>query len=181
MPHLITPDVRVRSSFAAAMAEFRAEGRGVPGDASMLGREFRDHGDSWELPEGFATYVAAVRGQSEPGPHLPDGWVPCTTLWYVEGDAYLGRLAIRHALTPWLLAYGGHIGYDVRPSARRRGHATAMLREALPVAARLGVDSALITCDTANTASRRVIEACGGVLEDQRGGKLRFWVPAATA
>jgi predicted acetyltransferase len=51
-----------------------------------------------------------------------------------------------------------------------------MLRDALPIANRLGIDPALITCDTSNVASRKVIEANGGILEDQRGDKLRFWV-----
>lgn len=51
-----------------------------------------------------------------------------------------------------------------------------MLRAALPVVAGLGIDRALVTCDVDNVASRKVIEACGGEFEDQRGGKLRFWV-----
>jgi predicted acetyltransferase len=89
---------------------------------------------------------------------------------------YLGRISVRHRLTPALWEIGGHIGYDVRPSARRRGHATAMLRLALPVAHRLGIDPALITCDSANVASRRVIERNGGVFEDERRGTLRYWV-----
>ena len=72
---------------------------------------------------------------------------------------------------------GGHIGYDVRPSARRRGHATAMLRGALIVARGLGIESALVTCSVDNVGSRTVIERNGGVLEDERAGKLRFWVP----
>jgi predicted acetyltransferase len=95
------------------------------------------------------------------------------------GTEYFGRLAIRHRLTPLLLEAGGHIGYDVRPSARRQGHATAMLRAALPIAHSLGIDPALITCDDDNVASRRVIEVNGGVYEDQRGVKLRFWVPTS--
>jgi predicted acetyltransferase len=60
-------------------------------------------------------------------------------------------------------------------------HATAMLRSALPLALRLGIESALITCDVTNLASRKVIEANGGVLEDQRGQQLRFWVPTRPA
>ena len=75
---------------------------------------------------------------------------------------------------------GGHIGYDMRPSARCRGHATAMLRAALPVAGALGIDQALITCDADNVGSRRVIERNGGILEDQRGDKLRLCRPALT-
>jgi predicted acetyltransferase len=95
----------------------------------------------------------------------------------VEGDEFLGRTSIRHRLTPALLEIGGHVGYDVRPSARRRGHATAMLQAALVVARDLGIDPALVTCDVDNVGSRTVIERNGGVLEDQRSGKLRFWVP----
>lgn len=52
-----------------------------------------------------------------------------------------------------------------------------MLREVLPVAASLGIEKALITCDVDNEASRRVIEANGGVLEDRRGTQFRFWAP----
>jgi predicted acetyltransferase len=90
-----------------------------------------------------------------------------------------GRVAVRHCLNDWLLQVAGHIGYDVRSSAHRNGHATKMLAEALPVARRLGITSALVTCDLDNVASRRVIERNGGVFEDQREGKWRFWVPTA--
>jgi predicted acetyltransferase len=54
-----------------------------------------------------------------------------------------------------------------------------MLTAALPVAQALGIDPALLTCDAPNIASRKVIEANGGVLEDKRGDKLRFWVPTS--
>ena len=142
----------------------------------MIGHEMQTFGTAWATTASFAGYVEQLQAQSLPDSPRPAGRVPCTTLWYVEGPVYLGRLAIRHRLTPALLETGGHIGYDVRPSARRRGHATAMLRSALPVARGLGIDPALVTCDTGNVASRRVIEANGGVLEDERKGKLRFWV-----
>ncbi|WP_020136186.1 GNAT family N-acetyltransferase [Streptomyces sp. 351MFTsu5.1] len=108
-------------------------------------------------------------------PRTPDR-VPMTNLWYVQGDTFLGTLSIRHRLTLHLLELGGHIGYAVRPGARRRGHATAMLRAALPVCRQLGIERALITCDVTNTASRKVIEANGGEFEDRRGVKLRFWI-----
>jgi predicted acetyltransferase len=175
MPELVEPTVAVRASFLAAMQEFADEGRA--GDASMVGRDLAEWGDRWTTDEGFAAYVAGVvRDRQEDTPRR-SGWVPSTTLWWVDGTAYLGRIAIRHRLTPTLREVGGHIGYDVRRSARRRGHATAMLAAALPVAAALGIDPALVTCDDTNVASRKVIEANGGVLEDQRGVKLRYWVP----
>ena len=161
------------------MAEFKAEGRGGHDDHSIIGRHLRegaaDLGD-----EAFAEFVAAIRDDRLEETPRPVGYVPATELWWVEGDEYLGRIGIRHRLTPSLLEMGGHIGYDVRPSARRRGHATEMLRQALGVAHRMGIDPALITCDVDNVGSRAVIEGNGGVLEDERSGKLRFWAPTST-
>ncbi|MBB5872802.1 putative acetyltransferase [Allocatelliglobosispora scoriae] len=179
MAHLISPDPRCRESFLAAMAEFQAEGRGGSDDRTMIGSELRDFADTWHDPAAFEIFTRFLRDQALESSPRPEHFVPSTTLWWVEGDEYLGRLAIRHRLSPFLLEVGGHIGYDVRPTARRRGHATAMLRAALPIALELGIDPALVTCDDTNIASRRVIEANGGVLEDQRGDKLRFWVPCS--
>ncbi|MEU8238550.1 GNAT family N-acetyltransferase [Actinoplanes missouriensis] len=177
MPQLSRPTGRVHRSFLAAMAEFRDEGRGEPADRTVIGDELRDFGERWATVEGFAEYVRWLRAQSLEESPRPAGHVPSTTLWWIRDDEYLGRVAIRHRLTEVLLEVGGHISYDVRSSARRRGHATAMLGAALPVARGLGITSALVMCDVTNVASRRVIEANGGVFEDQRGGKLRFWVP----
>ena len=177
MPSLIVPVVDAHASFVAAMAEFAAEGRGTPDDMTMIGDDIRAHASEWADPAVFARFVTATREQALEETPRRAGWVPATTLWWVEGDEYLGRLAIPHRLTPGLRECGGHIGYDVRPTARRRGHATAMLRAGLPVANRLGIDPALITCDVGNVASRKVIEKNGGVLDGERGGKLRFWVP----
>lgn len=175
MPELITPDAHVRESFLEAMAEFEEKGRGDPTDDTMIGAEMREFRGEWSTSEGFAAFVGALRAQAR-GEHLPAGFVPCTTMWWVDGNAYLGRVAIRHELTPRLLEVGGHIGYDVRATARRRGHATAMLRAALPIARGLNIESVLVTCDVSNIGSRKVIESCGGQFEDERGGKLRFWV-----
>lgn len=177
MPELLSPLSRVHASFLTAMAEFAAEGRGGPRDRTSIGSDLRDERPSWDTSEGFASYVAALRADALEENPRPAGWVPSTTMWWVDGEEYLGRIAVRHRLTPWLREVGGHIGYDVRPSARRRGHATAMLRAVRPICRGLGIDPALVTCDVDNVGSRRVIEASGGVLEDERNGKLRWWVP----
>ncbi|MDK1474390.1 GNAT family N-acetyltransferase [Streptomyces sp. 549] len=179
MPQLVTPTVHVHRSFVAAMEEFRAEGRGTPEDRSMIGRDIRVHGSDWQDAAVFARYVEETRADAWEHTPRPEGFVPCTTLWYVDGDRFLGRIAVRHRLNPVLLEWGGLVGYDVRPTARRRGHATAMLRAALPVARGLGLDEVLVTCDHDNSASRRVIESCGGVLEDRREEKLRYWIRTA--
>jgi len=182
-PRFKPPSLRFRASFMAALREVHAEGRHLELPAARLAD-----------PAEFAQYVealnAGVTRPGEPGYYLaalrgevpetwPDGYVPQTILWWVAGEEYLGRLSIRHRLTPHLLVEGGNIGFEVRPRARRRGHATAMLAAALPLAAAFGVDPARIDCEADNAASRRVIEANGGVLDGERGGTLYFWVPTS--
>jgi predicted acetyltransferase len=179
MPELIQPTMRVQPSFLAAMQELRAAGRGGPDDESVAGHEIRTYGSTWHKPEEFTRYIRHLRSQEAEEQARWAGRVPETTLWWVSGDEYLGRIEIRHSLTKALREWGGHIGYDVRPSARRRGHGTAMLGAALPVARALGIDPVLLTCDEGNTGSRKVIEANGGKLEDERDGKLRYWVPTS--
>jgi len=181
MPELVPPSTRVQRSFIDAMVEFLDEGRGGRNDDSMVARELREFGSVWDTPEGFAQYVERLQADAHESTLRASYLVPSTTYWWVEGPEYLGRISIRHRLTPRLLEIGGHIGYDVRPSARRRGHATAMLRAVLPYALEHGIDPALLTCDTDNVASRKVIEANGGVFEDERSGKLRYWVPTKPA
>ena len=146
MTELVTPSQRYRASFLVADAESTADGTGRGVTAATFDALLVRH----------ANYAAAR--------NLPPGHVGETTLWLVDGDEYIGRISLRHALTPLLRAYGGHVGYDVRPSRRRQGHATRMLALAIPHLAALDIDPALITCDEDNVASRKVIEACGGKL-----------------
>jgi predicted acetyltransferase len=175
MPELVLPTTSVRSSFLEAMEEFVAENARNTQTAAWIEQWAPD----WRETAAFAAFVDAVNADALEDSPRPQGHVPCTTLWWVDGEQYLGRLAIRHRLTDFLFEVGGHIGYDVRPGRRREGHATAMLRAALPWARDLGIDRALVTCDDDNIGSIRVIEAAGGVLEDVRGIKRRYWVPTS--
>jgi len=177
MPQLARPSLDVRDSYLEVLDEFRAEGRLGDDDRTGLGHEARELPASSDDDASFREYVEMLRQRALEEGVRPEGWVPDTLLWYVDGTEWIGRLDIRHRLSPQLIEVGGHIGYDVRPSMRRRGHATAMLRDSLPIAARLGISPALVTCRVDNIGSRKVIQANGGVLEDERNGSLRFWVP----
>ena len=115
---------------------------------------------------------------------VPPGRVPATQYIYVrESDgAVVGMLQLRHCFNEYLEKYGGHIGYSVRPSERRKGFATAMLRDALPRCRELGIRDVLITCLTDNEGSRRTILNNGGVYEstvhepDMDRDLERYWI-----
>ncbi|HEX5641530.1 MAG TPA: GNAT family N-acetyltransferase [Thermoleophilia bacterium] len=176
------PDASFRDSWLEALREYHDEGRHDELDEDLLAdREaFARYCDALNAaavqPGEPDVYLAELRGTAPRG-EWRDGYVPYTVLWWTAGHDYLGRLTIRHRLTPHLLYHGGNIGFEVRPSARRRGHATAMLAAALPLAAALGIDPARLDCEAGNVASRRVIEANGGLLDEERDGSLFFWAP----
>ena len=101
------------------------------------------------------------------GRNMADGHVQATTFWAISGEGeVVGMLRLRHRLNDALLHSGGHIGYYVRPAARGTGVATEMLRLALDEARALGIERVLLTAYTTNSASVRVIEKNGGVLEN---------------
>ncbi|WP_127498104.1 GNAT family N-acetyltransferase [Actinoplanes solisilvae] len=180
MPELVTPKVDVHESFLAAMREYVADGRGTLDDFSNIGSDLRAYGSTWSSAPGFARFVGFLTAQRLEETPRPPGFVPTTVLWWLDGADYLGRLNIRHRLAPGMAGQrNGHIGYDVRPGARRKGHATAMLAAARPLAAKLGLSEVLITCDYDNEPSRRTIERNGGIPSTPLGEKLRFWLPTA--
>jgi predicted acetyltransferase len=168
MPQLIAPSAAYRDSYIAAVEEFQAEGRHLQDDPAQLRAD-------------FTGFVASQLRLAEPA-HVPIGLMPESVYWLVEGERFLGRLSLRHALNEHLHTYGGHVGYEIRPRARRCGYGNAILRLGLEKARALGLRRALVTCDSTNEASRKIIEANGGVfenavaLEGRPYQRLRYWI-----
>lgn len=157
--------------------EDEPQGRLAQRECEPEGFDFLLIGDD----ESWAGWLARL-DREQAGRDLPEGRVPATYLFATVGDQLVGRVSIRHELNDFLLAVGGHIGYAVRPTFRRRGYATELLRQSLEVLRDLGVARALVTCDDDNLGSIRTIERCGAVLEDVRTGdpgaapKRRYWI-----
>ena len=108
------------------------------------------------------------------------GFVTAHTFFASDNNKIVGIINARHELNDYLLNFGGHIGYSVRKSERRKGYAKAMLSYTVDFLFSLGLEKVLITCDKKNIASKRTIESCGGILEneviDESRITLRYWI-----
>jgi predicted acetyltransferase len=168
MPELILPTTHLHAAFLECRDDW---GPGLHEDGFTLTAE-----DDVDSSEGFATWVhQRVRLTHRAGEPCPNEQ-HCTPRWIVEDGQVLGGIALRHKFDNDL----GHIGYGVRPSARRRGLASWALGEMLREArATLGLDRVLIPCLADNVASARTIERNGGVLEGIRDFEhfsvRRYW------
>ncbi len=167
--------IKITSDYAEKIREYR--------------QEFIDAGDSMDG-------CGALRTTEDPYEYLnkcfsyekketlpPDRVLATQYILVRESDNRLcGMLQIRHYFNDYLSKYGGHIGYSIRPSERRKGYAKEMLRQALPHCRELGLSRVLITCFDTNIASENTIRSCGGVYEStvyeaNEGVNLkRFWI-----
>lgn len=95
----------------------------------------------------------------------------------------IGMINIRHHLTPKMLVHGGHIGYGIRPTERRKGYNKINLYLGLIKALEeFNLDKVMLDCDVKNLGSDKTIQALGGVLErtdiDDYDGVLTnvYWI-----
>lgn len=164
MAALQLPSSRYKVSFLQAVREYQAEG--LPQYVSL---------NVADLENNFVQYVQNLLSEAR-GENLPPGYVPHTVFWLVEGNEFLGRVDIRHELNDTLHQVGGHIGYDIRPTQRRRGFGNLALELGIKKAKELGIDTLLVTCDVGNLGSNKIIRKNGGQLEDVRDGTNRYWI-----
>lgn len=111
----------------------------------------------------------------------PPQYVPAYTYFLInENNKILGAINIRTELNQSLLEFGGHIGYGIAPSERRKEYATKMLAMALPIAKELGLEKVLVCCNKNNIGSARTIQKNNGILEDERITETeitqRYWI-----
>ena len=171
MPELVVPTARLHSAWIEAHDEW---GPGLHEDGFGVGPS-----DEVGSPVGFAAWVARLVGEPDPPEPAAAGRTSCTYRWIVERDQVLGGIALRYGPGDYVRQFG-HIGYGIRPSARRRGLATWALGRMLDVARTVGLDRVLLVCGVDNLASARTIEQQGGVLEGVRdtehGPLRRYWI-----
>ena len=127
----------------------------------------------------WSEYLEVLKNVSM-GTDLKKSHVPTTFLIAENEGNLVGRASIRHELNDFLFRVRGHIGYQVRPSYRRQGFATEILKQSLTFIYELGVKEVLVTCDEDNVGSIKVIESQGGILENtvefERILKRRYWI-----
>lgn len=126
----------------------------------------------------FDFYLAHLEVKEPTGTLIPDSTF---FLYDEQRDKLLGAINIRHYLSEYLIHYGGHIGDGIRPSERRKGYATLMIKMALVECIKLGIDRVLMTCDKDNVGSAKSIMNNGGVLDSEivnQDGNIvqRYWI-----
>lgn len=98
---------------------------------------------------------------------LEKGLVPAYTYFLVrESDKKIvGMIDLRLGLNEYLRNFGGHIGYSIRPTERKKGYNKINLYLVLQEAKKYNLDKVLITCADSNEGSRKTILSLDGKYE----------------
>ena len=168
---LVKPCIELKANYLALLEEYYACGE--------------ERYSSYLMKSAGHNFDAFLRllEREECREYLPPGVVPQTTFWLVRnGTHILGESRLRHWLTPSLEIEGGHIGYVIRPSERRKGYGTLILALTMEKAREIGLPRVMVTCDTDNISSSKIIRKNGGVFAGEnispRTGKpaSRYWI-----
>ena len=149
---LIEPSAEYSSQIASYRLEFLQSGESMDGTGGLR---------NFDNPLDWIAYSDSFKDLRT----VPEGYVPSTQYIFVREDdrKIVGMIQIRHFLNDYLEKFGGHIGYSVAPSVRRKGYAALMLKLTLPKCKLLGIENVLITCNSDNEGSRKTILKNGGI------------------
>lgn len=131
--------------------------------------------------ENFPLYLEQALHLAK-GVNLNPDRVRENQLWLIDNGKIVASSRLRHYLNAGLEEEGGHIGYDVRPSSRQKGYGMLILKLTLEKAVELGLEKVLLTCDTDNIASTKIIEKNGGKFAGNAISKRtekeisRYWI-----
>lgn len=126
----------------------------IPSAARREGRSFLEMMNKWR--------------EDETDIPVSKGFVPATLYFLInESGRILGGIHFRHYLNERLRQDGGHIGYGVRKSERRKGYAREMLNLLLKKITKLKIDKVMLSCDDDNIGSAKTIESCNGIMQDK--------------
>lgn len=153
-------------------------------------KEFLDSGDSmdgtsglrkYEEPEDWLEHLKTLKGPEA----CRGGHVPADQFIFVreEDKKIVGMINARYAFNDYLEKFGGHIGYSVAPSERRKGYAGQMLKAVLTKYRERGTEKVLVTCLKGNEASMKTILSCSGKYEStvydagqEKAFIERYWI-----
>lgn len=115
--------------------------------------------------EGWLNHIEKLKKEQT----CPKNYVPSNTYFLIkeDEDRIIGMIDIRHKLNDFLLNYGGHIGYGIRPTERQKGYNKINLYLGLQKSKELGLNKVLITAADNNPSSYKTILSLGGVLENK--------------
>lgn len=118
---------------------------------------FKDYSD-------FDQYIHKLNVDSKTA---TETFVPSSTYFVLDEDrhVFVGAISIRHYLNEALRNGGGHIGDGVRPSERRKGYGTDIVRLGVLKARELGIKDIMISANTNNIGSKKTIIKNGGIYE----------------
>lgn len=166
------PHIRFKESFLAALDEFEVQEDKT--DWIYMGPQEPTESPAFDFKDYLQRLLATEHTAQ---PHF----VTTTTYWGIHKGQVVGRIGIRHVLDASLKRIGGHIGYIVRPSFRRKRVATTMLALTLKTAPAKKIGKLLLTCSEKNIASENTIVRNGGVFESivnnpPHPREKRFWI-----
>lgn len=168
---LVRPNETYLTQIAEYRKEFLEEGSSLDGCGSLA---------RMEEPQEWLNQVKQLTNKET----VPSNWVQSTQFLCIRksDNRLVGMIQVRHYFNDFLEKFGGHIGYSVRPSERRKGYAKQMLKDCLKYCKEINLEKVLLTCLDTNEGSRKTILRNGGIYEstviepEDKVNLERYWI-----